>query len=147
MWCFCKWDISERRLWDLSTGFGSYVLVFSMSKRLLHVLYHAPYWYQACMPCKVADIKLTRQAVYVWRNIEARSRNNCCRKKAVSLTYLCVCVCFCECVRVRSCVCGCGCTNAGVCLRACSLTNPAFNAPPYCHLRPLWLHHIFHIIS
>ena len=30
-----------------------------------------------------------------------------------------------------------------MCLRACSLTNPACNAPPYCHFRPLWLHHIF----
>ena len=41
--------------------------------------------------------------------------------------------------------CGCGCTGAGVCLRACSLTNPACNAPPYCHLCPLWLHHIFRL--
>ena len=33
--------------------------------------------------------------------------------------------------------CGCECTGAGVCLRACSLTNPACNAPPYCHVRHL----------
>ena len=39
--------------------------------------------------------------------------------------------------------CGCGCTGAGVCLRACSLINPARNAPPYYPLRPPWLHHIF----
>jgi hypothetical protein len=26
--------------------------------------------------------------------------------------------------------------------RACSLTYSACNAPPYCHLRPLWFHHI-----
>jgi hypothetical protein len=38
---------------------------------------------------------------------------------------------------------GCRCTGAGVCLRACNLTYPACNASPYCHLRPLWLHHIF----
>ena len=36
-----------------------------------------------------------------------------------------------------------GCTSVGVCLRACSLTNPACNTPPYCHLRPLWPHCIF----
>ena len=47
------------------------------------------------------------------------------------------------CVCVRACVCGCGCAGAGVCLRTCSLAKPAGNAPPYCHLRPLWLHHIF----
>ena len=29
-----------------------------------------------------------------------------------------------------------------VCLGACSLTNPACNAPSCCQLRPLWLHHI-----
>jgi hypothetical protein len=29
------------------------------------------------------------------------------------------------------------------CLRACSLTNSACNAPPCCHLRPLWLHQMF----
>ena len=31
---------------------------------------------------------------------------------------------------------------ACVCARACNLTNPACNVPPYC-LRSLWLHHIF----
>jgi hypothetical protein len=41
--------------------------------------------------------------------------------------FLCVCVCVCECMRVS----------------ACSLTNPACNAPPYCHLQPLLLHLIF----
>jgi hypothetical protein len=61
-------------------------------------------------------------------NLEARSRNYCCSGK----TYFCVCVCVCAC------------TIAGVCLRACSLTNSECNAhAPYCHLRPLWLHHIF----
>ena len=33
--------------------------------------------------------------------------------------------------------------GAGVCLRECNVTNPARNAPPYCHLRPLSFHHIF----
>ena len=36
-----------------------------------------------------------------------------------------------------------GCKGVGVSLRACSLTNPACNASPYCNLRPLCLHHIF----
>jgi hypothetical protein len=30
-----------------------------------------------------------------------------------------------------------------VCLRKGSLTNPACNAPPYCHLRSLYLNQIF----
>ena len=37
----------------------------------------------------------------------------------------------------------CGCTGTGVCLRACSLNFPARNAPPFCHLWPLWLHKNF----
>ena len=36
------------------------------------------------------------------------------------------------CVRERESVCVCG-----LCLRKCSFINPAYNAPPYCHLRPL----------
>jgi hypothetical protein len=47
------------------------------------------------------------------------------------------------CSRELSCMCGFECTGANVCLRACSLTNPACNARPYCHLWPVWLHHIF----
>jgi hypothetical protein len=46
-------------------------------------------------------------------------------------------------LRVCACVLGCACTGAGVCLCVCSLTNPGCNAPPYCHLRPLWHDHIF----
>jgi hypothetical protein len=49
-------------------------------------------------------------------------------------TSVCVCVCV---VGVS------GCTGACVCLRACSLTNPAGNSPPYCHLWPLRIHRIF----
>ena len=30
---------------------------------------------------------VTRQAMYVHRNIAARSRNHCCRGKAISITY------------------------------------------------------------
>jgi hypothetical protein len=37
----------------------------------------------------------------------------------------------------------CGSTDVDVCLRACSLTYPASNAKPYCHLRHFSLHHIF----
>jgi hypothetical protein len=76
-----------------------------------------------------APKKLTIQAMYVLRNIKARSRNHCCRGKAINITYFCVG--------------GRGFTGAVVCLRACSHTNPACKAPPYCLLRPLWLHHIF----
>jgi hypothetical protein len=52
------------------------------------------------------------------------------------LTHFSVCVCVFECVHVRSCArtdvdVGWGCADAGVCLRACSLNNPACNSPPY----------------
>ena len=52
-------------------------------------------------------------------------------------------------VCVLACVGECFCVRVGVdawskgaaeCLSACSLTNPARDAPPCCHLRPLWLH-------
>jgi hypothetical protein len=33
--------------------------------------------------------------MYVKRNIEARSRNHCCRGKAISAYIFCVCVCVC----------------------------------------------------
>ena len=49
--------------------------------------------------------------------------------------------CVCACVGVRVCVCGC--TGSGVCLQACSFTYPSCNVQSYCHVRPLWLHHIF----
>ena len=74
--------------------------------------------------------------LYVWRNIEAPSRNHCCWGKSVRITYVCV---F---ARAPECVCVWGGGLTGVCVRACSLTIPACKAPPYCHLRPLWLHHI-----
>jgi hypothetical protein len=80
---------------------------------------------------------------FVWRNIEARSCNQFFCGKAVSITYS---VCVCECVRMHSCVCvgmGVGHGRWCLCLRACSLSNPARNAPPYSHLRPLWLHLVF----
>ena len=57
--------------------------------------------------------------------------------------HISVCVCVRTCVRTCMRV-WCGSMGTGVCLRrACSLTNPVCNAPPYCHLRALWLHHIF----
>ena len=34
------------------------------------------------------------------------------------------------------------CAGAGVSLRVCSLNYTECHAPPYCHLWPLWLHHI-----
>jgi hypothetical protein len=34
-------------------------------------------------------------------------------------------------------------TKQGSVRVACSLPYPACNTPPYCHLRPVWLHHIF----
>ena len=55
------------------------------------------------------------------------------------LLLLCVCVCVCVCVGGCGCECGCGCKGSGMCFRACNLTNPECNAPPYCHLQPYFL--------
>jgi hypothetical protein len=41
---------------------------------------------------KMQNTESTRHAMYVKRNIEARSRNHCCSGKAKSITYWCVCV-------------------------------------------------------
>ena len=68
--------------------------------------------------------------MYVQCNIEACSRNYRCCGKAVK-SYIFLCVRMCKCMHT------CGWTNAGVCLCASSLTNPAYNVPLYCHLRPL----------
>ena len=78
----------------------------------------------------------TRQAMYVQRNTGGEFTRPLLLWNS-SKYYMFVCV--------RACVCGCGYkgTGASVCSHASSLTNPACNAPPYCHLRPLWLHHIF----
>ena len=78
----------------------------------------------------------------VQHNRKARSRNHCCRGKAINITYFCVRAW----VSARARVCGCRCTGAEVCLRACGLTNPGCNAPPYCHLWPLWLHVFRHYL-
>ena len=72
-----------------------------------------------------------------------------------SIKYFCVCMCVCvharahtykhmvEGMRASICVCGCESTDAGVCLRACSLTYPLRHAQAPYSLQPLWLHHIF----
>ena len=78
-------------------------------------------------------------------NIEARSPKHRCPIKVISIAYLCVCVFVCACARVWMSTCACVkvCGRRGVCLRACSLAYPACNAPPYCDLLFLWLHHIY----
>ena len=61
---------------------------------------------------------ITRQSVYVWRNIEASSRNHCCCGRTIMFYIFWTFI--------------------------CSLSYPAFNAQaPYCHLWPVWLYHIF----
>jgi hypothetical protein len=63
-----------------------------------------------------ASLNLTREAMNMWRNIDARSCNHCRSGKAICYifwVYVCV----------------------------CSLSYPACNVHvPYCHLRPAWLY-------
>jgi hypothetical protein len=44
---------------------------------------------------KILMYTTTRHTIYVYRNIEARSRNCCCCGKAKSIVYWYVCVCVC----------------------------------------------------
>ena len=53
--------------------------------------------------------------MYVYRNIEARSRNNCCRGRAICVIYMFVCVRAREYVRVP------GCLGVYMRVRACNL--------------------------
>ena len=85
------------------------------------------------------SLSQTRQPMYVQHNIQARSRNHCCREKAVIVTYLCLCAC----TRAWVGACVCVCKGVGVCLRVCSFTYPACNANSLCCLQPRWLHQIF----
>ena len=68
---------------------------------------------------------------------QASQQNHRCCGRAITITYFCVC----GWVGVR------GYTDAGVgvCWRTCSLTKPASTVPPYCHVRPPWLHWFFDI--
>jgi hypothetical protein len=45
--------------------------------------------------------KITKQTLYIQRNIKERSRNHCCRGKVMS--YICVCVRACTHARARAC--------------------------------------------
>ena len=73
-----------------------------------------------CHIHKLSIYYQTRQGMCVQRNIEARSFNQSCNGKAVSITYsVCVCVCV------------------------CSLSNQAFNAHAPYHLWPTPLYNIF----
>ena len=44
-------------------------------------------WFAWISDFRLLKKAVTRQAVYVWRNIEARSCNHCCSGKATSITY------------------------------------------------------------
>jgi hypothetical protein len=76
----------------------------------------------------IPNDKITRQAMYVQSNAEARSRNNSCEKVG-SITYFCVCVGM----HARACTWVSGRVDVCMRIRACSLANPACNAyAPYC---------------
>jgi hypothetical protein len=86
--------------------------------------------------------------MYVQRNIEARSRNNCYRGKAISITNFSVCVCVCVCVRARKRTRAYGYVRVGEWTRAQAFTRVTYlssmqRACVYCHVWPLWLQHIF----
>jgi hypothetical protein len=62
---------------------------------------------------------VTRQAIHVWRHIEARSLHHCGSEKAITINYI-----FWLCI--------------------CSTRYPSRNAQwPYCHPWPVWLYRIF----
>ena len=83
---------------------------------------------QLCLYCVTVWSENKTRSVRIMQHSGAFA-NHCCCGKAV--------------LHAPSALCARRCTGAGVRMRACSLNYPAFNAPPYCHLRPLWLHHIF----
>jgi len=93
---------------------------------VLHCLLGLPVSSSSSILRRVPSVKLrvcyclnnsTRQAMYVIRNIESRSRNRFCHGKAIITTYT---------------------------ERVCGLSYPACNAlAPYCHLWHVWLYHVF----
>jgi hypothetical protein len=76
-------------------------------------------------------VTFTREAIYVWRNDEAHSRNHSCSEKAVSITYFCVCLCECGCM-ARACA----------CTRVALIIQHDAQAPNFL-LEPLTRHDIF----
>ena len=59
----------------------------------------------------------TRQAMNLYHNTEARSRNHCCHGKAISITYFCVCMCVRALVRMCAYACVHVNVDVGVCVR------------------------------
>jgi hypothetical protein len=63
--------------------------------------------------------------MYAYRNIDERSRNNCCGVNTINITHFSVCMCVCACVNARACgfpgawACAC------VCVRVALLTQHA----------------------
>jgi hypothetical protein len=64
------------------------------------------------------------------------------RGKAINITYLCVCVCVRSCVRKRGSMQG-VCMRVRACMYSCLSNTKRVCAILWCHLWPLWLHHIF----
>jgi hypothetical protein len=88
--------------------------------------------------------------MYVLRNTEFANRFYL-GKVITYFVFVCVRACACGHVWVSLCACvcvtsRCGCKRAGVCLRACSVTNPVSKGLPY-YFRPLLLHQIFSALS
>jgi hypothetical protein len=71
--------------------------------------------YQMTVHFTITALRISRHAMYISRNIEARLRNHCCRGKAIRITHLSACVCERACVWVLG--------RFGVCMRVptCSL--------------------------
>jgi hypothetical protein len=86
---------------------------------------------------------ITTWAMYVQRNIQARSRKKLLPWKSNQYyILLCVFVCVCVCV----CVCVGGCLGAWGCACACTLVASVIqHSTRMCHIVicGLWLHHIF----
>jgi hypothetical protein len=87
--------------------------------RCLMVLSFPPSKSVPCSYCRKKEF--ARQAMYVYRNVEARSRNHCCLGKEISIKY----------------------SEFGPIFLPYLSGMQSACAVLYCHLWPVWLYHIF----
>jgi hypothetical protein len=82
----------------------------------------------------------TRQAMYVERNTETRSRNHCCSGKAISVICLCACVCVSSRVLASpgAWACACACVHVALLIQYATRMHHITTL-----FVPFWLYHNF----